>query len=491
MTRKVSESDVTIVGRGPAGLLCVKRLRKGRPDLRLASFDAAPTTGGRLASLKSTFRDAPIECGATFVSSNDEYVLGLADALSCERREIKFARAGAFLRGAWTANGDSLFKFASPAADRYATQLIASALGAMSGELAPLQAPPATASARADLMRKLRSLEIDGRLLADWPADALLDRAMAHEEQSFARLTHGSMAAFASFNAFDAICAQVRETAPAQRFFVFTHGFQSFAAALSAAAPDVCAEHGHRLVAVEHDGVSFILRFLTEKGVLVWRTRALILALPQQALKRLKFGEGVVTAQFHADLDAVAPIAAFKLFLEFDEDWWSGRTRADAGARFSAVYTDLPIQQCYFEPGGAAGGVVMAAFTDEHHVLRWQALREDASQNPLGLASPLMIETAMRQLRRMYGTLPEPRGGIFADWADGAWHAWRAGVRSWDVRTRMRQPNPELPLFICGEAFADHQGWTEGALNNAEAMLQRGFGLDRPDWVGFDYPLET
>jgi hypothetical protein len=46
----------------------------------------------------------------------------------------------------------------------------------------------------------------------------------------------------------------------------------------------------------------------------------------------------------------------------------------------------------------------------------------------------------------------------------------------------MRQPNPGLDLFICGEAYAQRNGWVEGAINSAERTLER-LGLSRPGWI--------
>lgn len=48
----------------------------------------------------------------------------------------------------------------------------------------------------------------------------------------------------------------------------------------------------------------------------------------------------------------------------------------------------------------------------------------------------------------------------------------------------MRRPVADCDLFICGEAYSCAQGWTEGALESAEAMLEEHFGLDRPGWAG-------
>jgi len=43
---------------------------------------------------------------------------------------------------------------------------------------------------------------------------------------------------------------------------------------------------------------------------------------------------------------------------------------------------------------------------------------------------------------------------------------------------------------VCGESIAQLQGWSEGAINSAEMLLQKYFGLDAPAWVPSDYVFE-
>jgi monoamine oxidase len=74
------------------------------------------------------------------------------------------------------------------------------------------------------------------------------------------------------------------------------------------------------------------------------------------------------------------------------------------------------------------------------------------------------------------------------DWRSGLYgaasHRWAVGARSWEVIPRMRRPAPELPIHVCGEAWSDIQGWTEGALRSAERVLRDELGLGRPAWIG-------
>lgn len=54
---------------------------------------------------------------------------------------------------------------------------------------------------------------------------------------------------------------------------------------------------------------------------------------------------------------------------------------------------------------------------------------------------------------------------------------------SWEIIPKMLQPVADVPVYICGEAYCDNQGWVDGALQNAELMLQKHFHLHPPDWL--------
>ena len=74
-----------------------------------------------------------------------------------------------------------------------------------------------------------------------------------------------------------------------------------------------------------------------------------------------------------------------------------------------------------------------------------------------------------------------------ADPYGGGWHFWLPRVKVWETIARVRQPIPRVPVYICGEAYANQQGWVEGALTSAEHVLEDHFGLRRPSWLPADY----
>src|SRR5690606_1946812 len=106
-------------------------------------------------------------------------------------------------------------------------------------------------------------------------------------------------------------------------------------------------------------------------------------------------------------------------------------------------------------------------------------------------APALMVHEAHRQLLIMHGVedTPElqPYAAAYRDWGDdpfgGGANFWPTHVDSYDVARRMLQPVPGVPVYVCGEAYSHAQGWVEGALATAEALLQGPLGLPAPPYL--------
>jgi monoamine oxidase len=102
-----------------------------------------------------------------------------------------------------------------------------------------------------------------------------------------------------------------------------------------------------------------------------------------------------------------------------------------------------------------------------------------------------IVREAQRQLSEVEGIeVPEPYAAASKNWTvdpfGGALNMWRIGVRSESLMPKITRPLPDLPVYVCGEAYSRVQGWVEGALQTAELMLQQHFGLKRPGWLQGD-----
>jgi hypothetical protein len=48
--------------------------------------------------------------------------------------------------------------------------------------------------------------------------------------------------------------------------------------------------------------------------------------------------------------------------------------------------------------------------------------------------------------------------------------------------SRTLQPDPSVPLYVCGEAYSHDQGWVEGALDTSEEVVEL-LGVEPPAWI--------
>lgn len=274
------------------------------------------------------------------------------------------------------------------------------------------------------------------------------------------------------------------------------------------------------------------------------KAKAIVLAMPKRSLELLA-QTGPVMDPDRAPhvrflMNAVAPIDLYKMMLVYYRPWWE-----QAYVTEGRSLTDLPVRQCYYwgvegnMPGGKPNDThaVIMAYNDMLSSEFWGGLRDQAlgpgetvtwplpgglTSDDVRPASPEFDRTEMpndtagqadewtrrlrenwkahpapkkmvaemhRQLMEMHGitSAPEPIEAVFVDWSDdpygGAVHFWNSGYKSWEVLETITQPVEDFPCYICGEAYSTVQTWAEGALQTAEIVLQKHFGLPQPTWL--------
>ncbi|HEX2204403.1 MAG TPA: hypothetical protein VHG91_13925, partial [Longimicrobium sp.] len=184
--------------------------------------------------------------------------------------------------------------------------------------------------------------------------------------------------------------------------------------------------------------------------------------------------------------------------------WW-----CPAGVKAGRTTTDLPVRQTYYWPTDqgtpctSGPAMLMASYDDGTNIGFWDGFRpkrgrgwraeaEDAApparfenQDTVdpeweeNAAPAAMVAEVQRQLAVVHGVsfTPEVRNAAFRDWGDdpfgGGWNSWNIGVQSDQVQKEIAQPDPQVPVYICGEAYSDAQGWVEGALQSTDRVLQK------------------
>lgn len=502
-----------------AGCYCAYRLSREKPESTIDLFEVSDRIGGRLWSVPlDKVSGSPAEIGGMYFGDLQPNLVGLiGDELKLPSESVEWERRHQFLRGEYLnddsySNGEDIpFRLDAAEVGKAPIDLLLGALdvivpGILS--LWPLDASTPGKSPEATVAY-LRSIVRGKRHLWDWGFWNLLSEILSNEAYNLLLATIGSASMFRNANAYDAIWVFMHEAS--QNFSKISAGYQSLPEALVDRAGRACRVHmNHRLVRVQRKRKKFRLHFEIGDRVTIVETDEVILAMPRRSLELIAFDDDIVDQdEWRALLDAVIPVPACKLFLVFDSPWWNtskNGPNVETGSRTAAAYTDLPMRQCYYfgTPRPDEPALLMATYADDVASSFWAGLthpgycqiRSPPTPARRGLCTSIEMEDeAQRELGAMHHDciVPEAVDGLFFDWSadpfGAGWHAWAPYQKSWETTRKMRQPNPLLALYVCGEAFAELQGWAEGAVNNAEVMLQ-GLGLPRARWIPENYILE-
>jgi monoamine oxidase len=338
----------------------------------------------------------------------------------------------------------------------------------------------------------------------------VLTRVMSGEAYQLAVAAGGYQSTLTNWNAADAIPWYLSDFGVNPDYRGFKKGFQqvplTVAERFKAAGGKI--HDKHQLQGFESNGDLVTLHFKDGGSV---RARRLVLAMPRRSLDLITSGSPLLQKTAVRKLvQSVTPQPLFKLFTTYEYPWWLA-----AGVEKGRTTTDLPVRQTYYWPkddGSAATqgrAMLMASYDDGLNIGYWDSFRgkrgkgwRDTARDVEGpelfvgevdeqggdqssekwrryRAPQAMVEEVQRQLGLIHGLsyTPKVMNASFKDWGDdpfgGGWNSWNVGVKSWEVREKIIQPVDGEPVYICGEAYSDAQGWVEGALQTADLLLAK------------------
>jgi monoamine oxidase len=494
--------DVAVIGGGVAGCHAAWRLQSAAPGSKVAVFEASARIGGRLHSFR--FPEAPhavAELGGMRFLSGHVHVERLAGHLGLAKKT--FVNAGAAnllnLRGRslrYDAVGGPDGSFSYPLSSEVQRAGPEALLARAANGIVPggaHLAPEAWAPIR-------RDFRLQGRLLRDWSLRTVMATALSFEEMRFLAAASGYDQMVDGPNAADMLALMLAHDMPGETVNTLVEGYQSLPLALAErlAAAGGAVWRGHRLVALvpDADGSApgFRLDFATASGRISVFARKVVLAMGRTGIEAVR-SPLVDQAATKALVASVAPWPMAKMFLVYPRPWWR-RLGIEAGR----TVTDMPARQLWYfgteddTPGGTPRDTnsLLMSYCDAASVSYWQALAETPLDAGFATVAPdgLLARELHRQVKLVHGLddLPAPIAACYQDWTvapyGGAVHHWQVGVESDDAMAAILKPVRGLDIFVCGEAWSRHQGWAEGALETAEAMLVDHFGLPTPEWLG-------
>ncbi|HWF72978.1 MAG TPA: FAD-dependent oxidoreductase [Solirubrobacteraceae bacterium] len=518
--RRRQDLDVAIVGAGVSGVYTGWRLLAAGKARTVTIFEQSERIGGRLLSLEPPGMPGVwCELGGMRYTPQQPLVGGLIEELHLATHPFPVEEDANinYLRGMHIRQHE----FSDPTTP-IPYDLAWAEQGMNPDDLvswAVEQVIPGALSVGAAKLRKfLETYMLEGRHVYDWGFWNLLARGLSHEGYELARASGGYDTPLLNWNALDTISLNA-DLAGTTIYNAVDGGYQSLPLTVAAKFQELggTIELEHRLESFAVDGEGKVVLHVTDCDA---GTRhevhagSLVLAMPRRSLELIAPTGPVLDPEVKGVRDlieSVTPIPLFKLCVAYPYPWWE-----TVGVTQGRSLTDLPIRQCYYWATGHAHGddpairnsVLLATYDDGVNVDFWNGYSDpnhhppfETVENELTGAlltsdewnkfkpTAAMVAEADRQLRELHGVrvAPKPYAAAYVDWGvdpfGGGVNFWNVHARSAKVIPAMIKPVPTVPVYVCGEAYSNGQGWVEGALETAELVLQEHFGLGAPAWV--------
>ena len=522
--------DIAIVGGGVSGVYSAWKLQQKHPKKKIVVFEGSDHIGGRLLSVVPPgVPDMVAELGGMRILENNQKLIvalisELNELLPGDRQittykfPVNEPQNIAYLRGVYMRLSDF-----SEHPDQVPYRLSYLERANINNILvnAIEQIVPGITDPNLDYQERLKrtsEASFAGVPLFKWGFWNVLYRVISGEAYQFSLDSGGYDSILVNWNAADAIPWFLADFGIKPDYRGFTNGFQQvpieLANLFTAGGGTIILNA--KLQGFEWTGSHFTLEFEKEKV----EAAQLILAMPRRSLDLLA-PTCPKLREIQPLIQSVTPRPLFKLFTTYKSPWWlvAGYTQPDGTyvpVKSGRTVTDLPVRQTYYwpkkdgSPALSGHAMLLASYDDGDNIGFWDGLRpqrkaswkhghahmnpEDAFQDADkeagtegGLlnqkwqqykAPARMVAEIARQLRQIHNLdyTPQVRNASFRDWGEdpfgGGWNSWNIGVKSAEVRDKIVHPIEKCPLFICGEAYSDAQGWVEGALQTAEIMLQ-------------------
>ena len=482
--------DVAVIGGGVAGTYCAWRLATSGPAApSVALFEASDRIGGRLWSQAvPPVTNQVAELGGMRIPSDHAALITLIGHLGLATMPVSTSSPNTLvrLRGKRVRRGDvrtaGQFPFDLPA--RMARLSPAEIIALVLQEVG-IRGP-----VRSDGFESgpwLAELSYRGVPLSQMRATELLHAILGREGTAFINAWIG----YEISNIAASTWIGVLSAVAGPDFFAVKGGFQQVPMTMANRATEAGASvlTNRTLVAMQDarsTGVTLRISDSTNGAPVTVRAKSVILGLPTSALRRLTHTSPALreSQPLARGLRHVIETEATKAYLAYETPWWEA-LGLDPGRSVS----DGPLKQTMYLPPDNAGRALLLAsyaFGDEASDFWASSVPEHGYDGPTAV-TPELARQITAALSDLHGIeVPPPIDGRVHRWGQqtgGALALWAEGIQPWDYWTQALSPAPGLPIHVCGDSLSMNQGWAVGAVETAEAMLQRAYGLPVPAWM--------
>jgi monoamine oxidase len=527
--------DIAIVGGGVSGVYSAWKLKTKYPDKKIVVFEGSDHIGGRLLSVKPPeIPNMVAELGGMRILENnqklivnlihelnkklpDDEQIELYDFPVDQPQNIAYLRGEHLRLSDFTTNPDKVpYHLSFLERGNSSGTIVVNAIEQI--------VPGITDSSLTedDRLRMTQTATFEGIPLYKLGFWNLLYRVISGEAYQFSMDSGGYNSTLVNWNAADAIPWYLSDFGITPKYKGFKKGFQQVPITVANFFESIGGEIrlNAKLESFDWNGSNFDLTIDGESLT----AGQLILAMPRRSLDLLA-PSCPKLQEIQSLISSVTPRPLFKVFTTYSSPWWRVAGYTDATGKYiplqsGRTVTDLPVRQTYYWPNSDGSpatkgtSMLLASYDDGSNIGFWDGLRpqrkktwskglahteiEDPFVGEEGVelkaetsesdglnqnwhqykAPRRMIEEMSRQLRQIHDLdfTPCVRSVAFRDWGEdpfgGGWNSWNIGVKSWEVRDKIVHPIDDCPLFICGEAYSDAQGWVEGALQTADIMLK-------------------
>jgi monoamine oxidase len=498
--------DAIVVGGGVGGTYAAWRLKTGKvspaspipqdpPDRRIALIELSDRIGGRLESLVPPgMENLRAEFGGMGYTNNDTLVNALVGLFSLPTGPIPlggpnnlyYVRGVRFTVAQSTDSSIVPYRLAPDEQGVDPRLLVPNAIEKVF---------PGSASWTQEQWDEATAKPYNGISLYELGFWNFLSMNMSNEALSYARDAFGHFFEVANWNCAEALPWFMGDGAAS--YSTLTDGYEQLPLTLAQA---FAQAGGQTLMSTQVSSVQQMTVGPQGQTTMVVTTAAgdtmsasaVVLALPRRSLELLE-SDVLSEPLVNTLVTSVTGQRVMKVFCCYDQPWWKslGITDGPSG-------TDLPIGNVwYFGPdsGSNDNSLLLATYNDTLDTSYWEGLTAGppfAGQQPTDVdphwldqvPSALMVQQIQAQLAELHPlTIPEPYSAAWMDWSQdpygGAFNTWNVGVDAETVAASILQPDPSVPLYICGEAYSHDQGWVEGALDTGEQVVEL-LGVTQP-----------
>jgi len=540
-----ADFDVMIVGAGMSGLYSAWRLQRdgkkspqlakmaaARPDgkLRIGILEYSDRVGGRLDSvILDGMTNVPAELGGMRFTKSHELVNLLVDQLDL-RQDIEnfpmsnnsqFSLRGVRLNETGIQEGSKVpYQLSADELKKTPNQLFNYAITKIVGKDA-LKWSDANWQWVKENFRYSDNI-YDNQSLYNIGFWNILYRVVSNEGYDFCWDGGGYNSNTINWNAAEAMPYMLTDFSVTPQYMRFKNGFHTLPAALANQVTTLgCPIYANtKLVSFDRDAAGRVNGVVEANDGSGRRgnfsANILMLAMPRHSLELLDQDTTYFrSAPVQLNIQSVLLQPAYKLFIAYESRWWNKQMFYPG-----PTITDMPLRMTYDfgteeERGGKPGdkrALLLASYCDMQAASFWSVLeRSKVYESPPswektgakgGAPAPdamcSIAENMLRQSLSVDGVAPTPSrrlAAYYQDWSQepygAGFHAWAAHYKAWEIMRSVRQPLSDWPVYICGEAYSNAQGWVEGAVCTAESILEDKFGLPRINGLNPAYPLLT